>query len=495
MPTSRLFGGSRPTSRPLISTRPAVGSTNPAMIRSVVVLPQPEGPRSVRNSPSSTVRSSAASASTSPYRCSTPSNTTFGGCFVSECASPADGPVPSLDIGRLVHLAEIDAVHLGEVLRRQPQEGVFGIGLQLSERALVHRHLSALGQYRDLHGLRQELVDDPLKRLGVFGALDFHQIALLEHAALAQCHRWKHDAEIDLALEALDIAGLRGRRPDVAVDEQGLQVGGRRPEVGRRDLLHELQPRPDVGLAAAALIGHADDRRDGATGTDVRQRYFAPEARVGEVEVALGRRNAGFSELLLIVDDALLGDPDHHLAAVVHRLVELGEVRQLRQVELLGEVAGAELRQEVVHRLEDVEWRLLSARSDQLGHVVGGLAEHVLDFAALLLERLADIALDDVAPLAAERTESHGHAVELAGRCRSGRSRNPDRADEPQGGCESFERQHGILVPCYRYRILLVSRPLPGQICRARLPIVPATLASATEWPRSRKWRGWSARS
>src|SRR5262249_60390184 len=167
MPTSRLFGGSRPTSRPLISTRRGVGSTNPAMIRSVVVLPQPEGPSSVRNSPSSTVRSSAASASTSPYRCSTPSSTTLGGRFVGEHASPADGPVPSLNIGRLVHLAEIDAIHLGEILRRQTQEGVFGIGLQLGERALVHRHLSALGQDRDLHWLGQELVDDTLDPLVV----------------------------------------------------------------------------------------------------------------------------------------------------------------------------------------------------------------------------------------------------------------------------------------------------------------------------------------
>jgi hypothetical protein len=57
----------------------------------------------------------------------------------------------------------------------------------------------------------------------------------------------------------------------------------------------------------------------------------------------------------------------------------------------------------------------MSARSDQLGHVVGGLAKHVLDLAALLLERLGDVAVDDVAPLAAERADSHRHAVELAG--------------------------------------------------------------------------------
>ena len=35
---------------------PAVGNSSPAIMRSVVVLPQPEGPSRQRNSPSSTVK-------------------------------------------------------------------------------------------------------------------------------------------------------------------------------------------------------------------------------------------------------------------------------------------------------------------------------------------------------------------------------------------------------------------------------------------------------
>ncbi len=44
MLTSRLFGGMPTAERPPISISPSVGSSKPAIIRSVVVLPQPDGP-------------------------------------------------------------------------------------------------------------------------------------------------------------------------------------------------------------------------------------------------------------------------------------------------------------------------------------------------------------------------------------------------------------------------------------------------------------------
>ena len=52
MLTSRLFGGTSVTSVPCRYTVPAVGSSKPAIIRIVVVLPQPDGPSSEKNSPS-----------------------------------------------------------------------------------------------------------------------------------------------------------------------------------------------------------------------------------------------------------------------------------------------------------------------------------------------------------------------------------------------------------------------------------------------------------
>ena len=50
--TSRLFGGTPSTSSPCRTTCRAVGSSKPAIIRMVVVLPQPDGPSSEKNSPS-----------------------------------------------------------------------------------------------------------------------------------------------------------------------------------------------------------------------------------------------------------------------------------------------------------------------------------------------------------------------------------------------------------------------------------------------------------
>src|SRR4051812_5001012 len=52
--------------------RPSSGRSNPAIILSVVVLPEPEGPSSVKNSPGSISRSTRSTAMTSPYVLRTP---------------------------------------------------------------------------------------------------------------------------------------------------------------------------------------------------------------------------------------------------------------------------------------------------------------------------------------------------------------------------------------------------------------------------------------
>src|SRR5436853_7548046 len=56
MPTWRWFGGVLVTSTLLILIVPDVGCSKPAIMRSVVVLPQPLGPRNETNSPRSTSR-------------------------------------------------------------------------------------------------------------------------------------------------------------------------------------------------------------------------------------------------------------------------------------------------------------------------------------------------------------------------------------------------------------------------------------------------------
>ena len=53
-------------SSPPMKTRPSFGRTKPAIMRSVVVLPQPEGPRREKNSPSSTRSETSSTARVSP---------------------------------------------------------------------------------------------------------------------------------------------------------------------------------------------------------------------------------------------------------------------------------------------------------------------------------------------------------------------------------------------------------------------------------------------
>src|SRR2546421_2750274 len=62
MLTSRLFGGTFVTSWPCSGITPWVGSSKPAIIRIVVVLPQPDGPSREKNSPSRMSRSIPATA-------------------------------------------------------------------------------------------------------------------------------------------------------------------------------------------------------------------------------------------------------------------------------------------------------------------------------------------------------------------------------------------------------------------------------------------------
>ncbi|MNL56127.1 hypothetical protein D3C87_1795960 [compost metagenome] len=54
MLTLRCAGPSVVTSLPPMKISPAVGDSSPAIMRSVVVLPQPEGPRMVVNEPRGT---------------------------------------------------------------------------------------------------------------------------------------------------------------------------------------------------------------------------------------------------------------------------------------------------------------------------------------------------------------------------------------------------------------------------------------------------------
>src|SRR5712691_8804536 len=66
------------TARPCSSILPSSGRSKPAIKRSVVVLPEPDGPSSVKNSPPAISRSTPSTATTSPYVLRTPTRRTSG---------------------------------------------------------------------------------------------------------------------------------------------------------------------------------------------------------------------------------------------------------------------------------------------------------------------------------------------------------------------------------------------------------------------------------
>src|SRR5437868_6034637 len=72
---------------------PPVGCSNPPIIRSVVVLPQPDGPSRLKNSPSSISRSMPSTAGTSPKRFVTWLRRTATGTLLP--TPPATGRVPA----------------------------------------------------------------------------------------------------------------------------------------------------------------------------------------------------------------------------------------------------------------------------------------------------------------------------------------------------------------------------------------------------------------
>ena len=73
--TLRWWGATLDTSTPSSITLPLVGCSKPAIIFSRVVLPQPDGPRSEKNSPRAIAKSARSTAMKSPNSLRTPSST------------------------------------------------------------------------------------------------------------------------------------------------------------------------------------------------------------------------------------------------------------------------------------------------------------------------------------------------------------------------------------------------------------------------------------
>src|SRR3954467_13356083 len=69
--------------------RPRSGCSKPAIMRSVVVLPEPEGPSRVKNSPAPTFRSTSSTATTPPYAFRHPSTETSAAKHAFQDVEPA----------------------------------------------------------------------------------------------------------------------------------------------------------------------------------------------------------------------------------------------------------------------------------------------------------------------------------------------------------------------------------------------------------------------
>src|SRR4051812_11178339 len=106
MPRPRRLGFTLRRSSPSSRIAPALGSTKPAIICSVVVLPQPEGPSSETNSPFSTPSDSPSTATWSPYRFVSRSRarkliSAGGGASPLDLAGPALVPLLAVLVDRV----------------------------------------------------------------------------------------------------------------------------------------------------------------------------------------------------------------------------------------------------------------------------------------------------------------------------------------------------------------------------------------------------------
>src|SRR4030095_16047409 len=144
MAMPRLAGGTTSTVRSSISTCPAVCSSSPAMTRSNVDLPQPEGPTNTTNSPSEMSRSTPLMASKSPNDLRTLcsfNDPTSGSSLQIDCPAFAHAA-----IGRQHDLERIHAIR--HVLR---QIDVLADGLQhIGLLAVAQRLVARLVGHRDL---------------------------------------------------------------------------------------------------------------------------------------------------------------------------------------------------------------------------------------------------------------------------------------------------------------------------------------------------------
>src|SRR5215213_7977798 len=124
---SRSFGAMSLTTRSAMRISPPLASSSPATIRSVVDLPDPDGPTSTVNPPSGMSRSSSSTARVpSGNTFETPENAMLAMGTPDEVAVPEARPLGHAPLRRVVHVHEAEALRVAvlplEVVEHRPRE-------------------------------------------------------------------------------------------------------------------------------------------------------------------------------------------------------------------------------------------------------------------------------------------------------------------------------------------------------------------------------------
>src|SRR3954471_17678292 len=171
MLTGRRCGGTAPMSSPSSRMRPEVGVSNPASIRSSVVLPQPEGPSSAKNSLCMMSSVTALTAGTPPKRLLTSSKRTSAGPPLSAIDSlvhaDASGQAPRAQRG-ICGRSDFRRRRFGLNLRRtrMPRHRPVIFAEMDALARLEQDRQAAVEQRLGRDRLAQELVDAEFGRFG-----------------------------------------------------------------------------------------------------------------------------------------------------------------------------------------------------------------------------------------------------------------------------------------------------------------------------------------
>src|SRR3954470_14759611 len=277
MPTSRSAKGSVCASRPSKSTRPPSANSSPARMRRSVVLPEPEGPRSPRNSPSAISRFTRSRTSVFSKLLTSPSTVMRMPASVYARRAPRAAEAP------FEHRFDSERDKSHQRKQRGDREGG-GKGV------IVVKHLDV-----QRHGVGEP---DDVARHDRDGAELADSAPVAEEHAVEQAPLdvgQRHAPEGLEAVRAEDQGGLLLGRAlgfhegdELACDEgQRDEERRERDAWHREDDLHAVRRKPGAKQALQTEEQHVDeprdDRRDGKGQVDERQqRALAPELELSD---------------------------------------------------------------------------------------------------------------------------------------------------------------------------------------------------------------------